>query len=416
MADARVRRLWSLAVLLITLGLAVRPGRSAERATDEPLAECEIAFDEEHVERLVVPLTLSGKTYQFAIDTGSTCSIFGLHLAPYLSRRRGVTGHIIPGGMRVTDNYRAPAAYIGRLRVGPLDNVVCEDVSGLTTAGGRKLDGVLGLDAIRKWALFLDFDARKMRFLSAVPPPQGIRVPLVRGAPGPTVTAHVAPLGPRSFIIDTGFNAEAAIANKDFNRLVESGHLKLTATMPATSIVGWAAKLRIGVLRSPFAIDKEATPNVVVAELPASRESFNIIGLDYLSRFNIVIDFPRDEVYFTPGASRQAFRPAGPLLGVRLARAADNVVIQSVRDDSRAARFGLCAGDVLETLNEIPISRMRDSDLVARLTGNDRNLRLVFRRPPDGQPFWMHISDHGAPQEEQRQKQISREHFEGHRQ
>lgn len=355
--------------------------------------EFPIEYSEEHAVRLVVPVTIGGVDYRFAIDTGATHTTFDARLQSLLGKRMRTTRFLTPGGARAQATYTAPQAFIERLPLSPLNKVTIDDVAARFQSGdSHRVDGILGMDALPKCVLHLDFDRGALSFHDAVPNNAGARVELVRGAPVPLFDAVLEGLGTRSFIIDTGFEGELAVPSADFAAVAAARQPATGATVPVFTPAGPRTS-QWTVLNSRFSTGAYSHRNLVLFDVPSSDDALNLVGLDYLSRYIVTFDFQNSAIYLRPGATFSAFRPGAGLLGVRLARAGSDVVILSVRPRSRAAGFGLLANDVLKKINGEPTESMRDADIVRRLSGRGRKLFLEFLRVKDGAEPWMTIED-----------------------
>lgn len=264
----------------VAIACCMRP--ESDGAPAKCIAEFDMAFHEERVAPLEVLIKLSGGEYRFAIDTGSSQTTFDNRLLPLLRRNARSSRYFAPGGNRTVDSYRSPAFHMGALRIEPLDDIHCEDLTMLSANGAARMDGVLGMDAIRAFVMALDFDAGKLRFFAKCPDERSaISIPLKRRNGVPVVNAVLGALGPRDFVIDTGCNIEAALSDDLFRTLARSEKLFLVGNVDATSAMGTHG-LRLGVLESTLELGHCKVRNMVVCELPISEQRFNVLGLDYL--------------------------------------------------------------------------------------------------------------------------------------
>ena len=375
---------WMLVFLAVSLAVDGATPR-ALASGDVPLAEFDIEFRDERVHKIVVPVTLASTTYQFEVDTGSTDTTFGERLRPLLRRRTGVARYSAVGSELAEMTYAAPRGSIGAVRLPRNMAVRCHDISAMTRS--PKIDGILGMDALSGSILRLDFDRAKVSFLRDVPSSPGSRLELMRPDHVPTIVGSLDGYGTREFLLDTGFNGHAAINRRDFTTLVTRGRLAPAGAQSFRTAAG-NLRSRHGVFDGALSLGRHTHSALAVVELPDDGLPFCLLGLDYLSRYVVTFDFPRNRVYLKPGAQFGTLRPATTLFGVRLARVAGTVVVWSVRERSRAAAY-LQPDDVLETINGTAVAGMLDAEIVRRLMDPDRDVKLVFRRPADGAFFWM---------------------------
>ena len=78
--------------------------------------------------------------------------------------------------------------------------------------------------------------------------------------------------------------------------------------------------------------------------------SFNIIGLKYLNRYTVTFDFPGHRLFLRPGKSFSE-KSRRTCLGVGIYDRKGKVALKYVIADSPAAKAGLMADDIIETVN-----------------------------------------------------------------
>lgn len=352
-----------------------------------------IDYSEEVVLRLIVRVTIGGIGYRFGVDTGASHTTFDYRLRRILRERAGSLRYLTAGGGRNQKMFAAPPAFIGSRSLPPLDEVVVDDLSTrFRSTHDNRIDGILGMDALRKLVFQIDFDRRRLVLLDGLPRDAGAPFELDAEAAVPTLLGIIAHLGASRFIVDTGFQGELAVSRDHFAALTASGNLSPGGTRPITTAAG-LRNARWGILTSQFSIGGYNHRDVTLLEVPHNDHRLNVVGLDYLSRYIVTFDFPNNMMYLRPGASFNVLRPAAGLLGVRLERAGHDVIIKSVFPGSRAASFGLIAGDVLKTINGESTMVMSDAEIVRRLSGPNRKLSIKFLRVGDGQEPWMTIED-----------------------
>ncbi|HEX5443951.1 MAG TPA: retropepsin-like aspartic protease, partial [Pirellulales bacterium] len=155
---------------------------AAAEADSNVLAEFTI---DSYTEFLRVPVTISGKTYHFFIDTGANQSSFDLQMQSVLGKPSGREELSTVHRTVSLAVYNAPPATIADIPL-PRLFVTCIDHSinrGLRT----KIHGYLGMDAINGLIVRADFERRKLSFLRSVPKNAGVRIDLDRRRLCPTV-------------------------------------------------------------------------------------------------------------------------------------------------------------------------------------------------------------------------------------
>ena len=93
---------------------------------------------------LMIPVRISGRNYQFLLDTGSTRTVCDKTLP--LGQPRGEMEIETPEGKVKLRGYDIPNAMIGKLRFKSLEPVLAMDLTSFREVAGRGIDGLLGLD------------------------------------------------------------------------------------------------------------------------------------------------------------------------------------------------------------------------------------------------------------------------------
>lgn len=379
---------WALAVLTVSVVAAVDAVARGER----PFAEFDLSLDEEHAAYPIIPVVLNGTKYRFLVDTGSTLTSLDVRHRGLLGPPKGALDVQAVGGNVAESIHPAPQGFLAGVALPSFDSVMCTDVAARCGPAHGVVDGVLGARALRDCIIRLDFDRAKIEFLRAVPRNAGVRVELARGETVPTMSCILHGYGARPFILDTGFTGEAALAHTDFSTLLSRGSLKPCGAVSYQS-AGRQFMIRMGVLSSGFVGGGYTHRSIVIHEIPDKDGAVNALGLDHLSRFTITLDFPGNAIYLKPSATFRALRPAAKLLGVRLSHVRADTVATSVRNGSHAAGYGIRAGDVLDSVNGMPVASMTDAELIRILMMPDERVILNFHRPSDDSKWWLKIND-----------------------
>jgi predicted aspartyl protease len=353
------------------------------------LAEVDIELRSGQVARLVVPVILGKTKYQFLLDTGSSSTSFDDRLRPLLRARTGVSRYWGVGGSVARRTFKAPAGAIGDAPLPQLDDVSCRDMQAMMGNDAPRVDGILGVDALRDYVVRLDFNLRKISWLRHVPTDAGTKLPFVRSNGMPVIACSIERLGARDFVLDTGFNSQVALLTRDFNALIACGQLKPADMIAAKTSIG-RFQLRVGVLEAAFVAGGHTHEGIVVGELPGNSIPLGVLGLDYLSRYVVTLDFPQNCAYLKPSGEFNTLRPLAGPRGVRLARVGDAIAAFSVLEDDAAAQW-VSPGDILVTIDTMDVQSMSDAEIIRRLMVPTRAIKLVFRRVADGRASWIVI-------------------------
>ncbi|CAN1500570.1 Retropepsin-like domain, bacterial [Caulobacteraceae bacterium] len=146
-------------------GAALAPGIAFahENAPDAaPDPEDVIGAGEDRYDRLTIPVMIGGQgPFQFVVDTGADRTVLSQDVAEQLGLPPG-RDVLVQGitGSELTRTVKAPEITIGKISLKGLDlPVLSRERLGV--------DGLLGVDALQKRRLVMDFRARKLEILSA---------------------------------------------------------------------------------------------------------------------------------------------------------------------------------------------------------------------------------------------------------
>ena len=294
---------------------------------------------------MVVPVRFGAGNHLFQVDTGVTLTVLNSSLSLGDPVR---TATAVGEGVIDVKLYRSPALAVGRIKFGPGDLVVGADLSWLRRAFGIPVDGVLGMDFLREHIVHMDPDKRTLSFLRVVPNNPGVPVP-IEWDPDlhlPYVEATVAAGVKASFLVDTGCVAfdSGGMQSDGMRELVRRGEFRALASGTTQSLTG---KTRTGIFRGGlleiggFRVDR-----------PLLRESngSSKLGIGFLRRFAVTLDFPRSKMYLRKGKD---FGRADTwnASGLGLESKGGHVEASSVAINTPAKRAGIKPGDVVLEIN-----------------------------------------------------------------
>lgn len=225
-----------------------------------------------------------GRELPFIVDTGASGTLFDKSLAPLLHKRPGSVTLRMWGARERAELYDAPRLFLGGvpLRTGRV--VATHDFKQFTAMAGRPVLGCLGMDCLRHYCIQLDFSTDKMRFLDdthASPDQWGKPIPL--SALGwrdarPCVSGNLLGAKDGYSQIDTGDHGDGWLRPNFFQQ--------------------WTDVLKVppaGEARSPEGIlNGETYRQISLREANAPSDG---IGLHFLSRHLVTLDFPNWKMY-----------------------------------------------------------------------------------------------------------------------
>lgn len=265
-------------------------------------------------DRLTIPVTLGDRgPYDFVVDTGADRTVLSQSLADELALPPG-RDVLIQGitGSELAPTVRAPPINLGRITLASLDlPVLPRERLGV--------DGLLGVDALQKRRLVMDFRARRLEILPGREPAAGYSQPRDTWVPARDrfgrlvvidATANSAEIGA---FVDSG--AGMTIGNRALARAVQSrGSWRDPApVVPVYGVTSHQAEgevrvldtLRLGGLRFtgvPMIIaDLDLFTHWGMADKPSL-----LLGINVLRLFSRVeMDYSRKRMMFRVGADPQ---------------------------------------------------------------------------------------------------------------
>lgn len=291
---------------------------------------------------LLMPLTVLGKKHSFVLDTGSDCSVFDVSL-PLGPPQKAIRMNT-PDGTAETRLFRAPNVMLGTTPLKGHELVVGTDLAELRETQGLDIRGIIGMDVLRNHVIRIDFDHGKVYLQRSAAAAAGEPMPLTFQGLLPNMSIDIAGWEQRvDFRIDTGMLFSGAIRKEMANELVQRKRAVLWYEANATSLSG-------GTTRSVWRIDELQLRSWKRAQVCLREGNANALGLDYLSRYNITLDFPSKLAYFEKS---QRFDHATNLnmTGIRLSQKNGRTWVHSVAAKSRGERAGIRGGDEVVSIN-----------------------------------------------------------------
>lgn len=234
---------------------------------------------------LTVKLRLeSGDELPFDVDTGAPVTVLNTSLEPQLGKRLGQSSLNWWNGKEISHIYAAPKLYLANTRLPTAGKIFTSDLKRM----GPNTLGVLGMDCLQHYCIQLDFEAGKMRFLD----PEHVSVAEL-GKPFSLAFSGVDPQ--RKFIRPT-IHHGGLIANNT-NLLIDTG-CNIDGMVSEGAIKGTA------VLLPECVWDRNTFTNLIIA----AEDHYNVLGLSFLARHLVTLDFPNRMMYLKQTR-------AGPLAG-----------------------------------------------------------------------------------------------------
>jgi hypothetical protein len=225
----------------------------------------------------------------FMVDTGSPVTVLDQSLAPRLGERVATGEAFFPLHKRrePAGIYRAPPIYLGNTRLLTGRWIITEDLVAMT---GGPLNGILGMDCLQHYCVQLDFAENALRFLDLngpLRPDLGRPFPMIFSKSGPLEVSvqgdfFGTPYGTSQ--IDTGDPWDGAATS---NLLHKAVYAKTAEWAKPVDPDGHAKA------HFPEATFASESYNDVVLHVHYR----NMIGLRFLARHLVTLDFPRHVMY-----------------------------------------------------------------------------------------------------------------------
>ncbi|MGO8678666.1 MAG: retropepsin-like aspartic protease [Limisphaerales bacterium] len=283
----------ALLALLLLPSCVTTPSSSSMKPAAGLPADVMMNTDAGRGNHLFVTLRLEdGEELPFLLDTGASGTCLDKSLEPRLGKRLGTDTWWHFGDNGEAGSYAAPRFYLGNslLRMTGT-NIVTLDLGKVLAGIRRPVLGVLGMDILENYCVQLDFVAGRIRFLDdehADKKAWGKAFFLSPGEGCPVISFNLAGGASPGSLIDTGWNAEGYLTPSLFGQCTNrtppapDGHLHLSSSLP----------------------DGEVYPDVDLDRMDEraassgdSHMKFNLIGIRFLARHLVTLDFPKRTIY-----------------------------------------------------------------------------------------------------------------------
>jgi len=371
-------------------------------AESEVLAEFELTNG---ANLISLPVEFDGEEYQFALDTGSSKTIFDISLKDKLGKRflwpkKGTAAHGKPITLEFFD---APHAHLDSLCLSKCNLVAVLDLEPISTLAGKKIDGIIGMDFLKRYVIQIDFDNRKVLFLkpkkeggifSFLEPaknkhpewgqPISIRhkfrysTPFVKGKIGNDI--------PVDFLIDSGSSAlYSHLESGIFHKIPEKGQSTVKQGIAVTAAGKMSLASKKIRLTDKFSVGSFEYGDTFFLEANGSS-----LGLPFLIQHLVTFDFPNRKMYLKKGKHfgwlGEHFSFSLPDYGFGFNRKGTVIVIDSVVPNSPADMKGIEKSDVVVTIDGQNLSSYSMIDLWTLITSLPKDLEqfvITLKRGDD---------------------------------
>jgi len=229
---------------------------------------------------------------------------------------------------------------------------------------GVRFDGMIGSDLLERFHVTLDYEKKLLVLASERKgdpvDPRALRIPFtnhpVNNAPIVTCTIDGIET---SAMIDTGQPYPIVLPLTYLEKIAPGDpRERIRSNGPLVRWPGTTSQANhLGRIRSCTVGELDTGPMLALfAELPAGL-SMPLLGMDFLSRFEVTIHYPDDEIVLLP-RTKPAFRTNELSAGFGVAwDDASGIVVQGVWEGSAADRAGLRPGDEVRRVDGTEASK-----------------------------------------------------------
>jgi hypothetical protein len=325
-----------------------------------------------------LPVTLrleTGEEILFVLDTGSPLTLldnslkgkFGKRIDRYLLRAWEVK--------QKAGVYVAPRLYMGETALVTGTNVLTCDFKKFLAASdfGRTVRGILGMDCLQNYCIQVDFAAGRMRFLEASAQ--------ISEKPGKSFQLNLASTGQeRSEFVRTYINHEGLIASEGTNLLVDTG-LDLDGGLTPDSLREYSKKSGGEKMdKKPWYFPEcvwegQTYTNLLLNSVPSNvaGEGANVLGLRFLARHLVTLDFPNRMMYLEP-------QTVGPYIDAGTRRCIELMPVEGKLPEDIEGRIN----EILERNKPDLWIRWFGGTLNVKIFGDPRSFHYRFGRRSKG--------------------------------
>jgi predicted aspartyl protease len=291
---------------------------------------------------ILIPVHIQGQEYLFMVDTGSSFTIFDASLRKLLRAPKKTGNAGTPANPIRIQIFESPEISVGPYKLQKGSEITSLDLGRFSMVDGRKISGILGMDFIKNHIIQIDFDKGILSF----PEPgkvdyslSGQKIDLISDTQGrPKIKGIILDNTDVDFVVDTGNISSGMLDSKIFSLLIEQKDIKVNETIIAMAS-GTVKSQEIRLMHLTI-------ENFEYKDLVFGEGNENFLGLDFLSRHIVTLDFPNKIMYLKKGTQFAKNDESG-MSGLALIHISDKLTVYSVDSSSPAEKAGLLAGDII---------------------------------------------------------------------
>jgi hypothetical protein len=371
----------------------LRPAvRSPIRGLGNIVAEIAVA---RQGDLLLVPVTIGGRKVKFVLDTGAVATVLDSSVAKQI-------GPLTPSQKNYSadfpEMFQLPESTIDGSDLHLTGDAACFDLSDLRTASGHDVGGLIGMNFLKRHVLQIDFDRGWLRFLKpdTVDLPMGTLMSRDRFN-RPMLGVELIAGQTTSMLIDTGMAAPGVgeVNQAIFNELLVDRRVTIKGPAARTATVAGESIGRKGKL------DRFQFSRFEHEQLGIREGTVNAVGLNFLSRYAITMDFPNDMLYLEK-SNRFPAKTAFDRSGLVVLRLDGKTKVDKVHHDGPAFASGIQEGDEILRVAGERADVYTMLQLRRLLAKEDQRVHLVVRHGGEVREIdllledWQHESTYDA--------------------
>ncbi|MBN2590267.1 MAG: aspartyl protease family protein [Sedimentisphaerales bacterium] len=325
---------------------------------------------------IFLPVHIHGKEYSFLLDTGSSNTIFDSSIKDLLGEPKRITRGSTPANPTIMQLFESPEVQVGPYKLPKGSEVICLDLSTPSMAIGKQVDGVLGMDFLKQHVIQIDFDENIISFLGqneADFPGYEQQLDISYNSKGlPQLKGRLLDDIETKFIIDSGYNSTGGLDSEIFDKLIKSENIKTSESISVTA--GGIQKSREARINQLFIGSYE------YKDLIFTEENTGILGISFLARHAVILDFPNKKIYLKKGSQFNK-KDELDMTGLALLRNSSGLGVHTVFQSSPAEKAGIKTGDIIVRIEGKDVDEYSYKQLKKLFHSGDGNeLKMTIKR------------------------------------
>ncbi len=348
-----------------------------------------IPFVEDGLVYIPVQVSNNVETLQFVFDTGASTAVMDKSIAT----RIGIKADTKQYATGASGSQEYEIALNRTLEIANVNfdklNFVLVDLQELSNRSGRRIDGIIGYDVVKKYITQFDFEEQKIHLYKNIKDISNTKdftshsieintaIPLVemncKLKNGDTISGK--------FLFDSGANTTVLFNTPYAKKYTLKEKVDKTIVITARGLTSTSNSI-VGTLTgvSLLGYDFGELP-VSIAQakqgVSAQKEYAGILGAKIINRFDMILDYKKKTIYLKPNAHYKNNFDM-PLIGFALRKTGSKISVADVIKDSEAAQLGITENDEIISINGVIHTTLKSyRDLLKR---EGQTIQLVVKK------------------------------------